>query len=102
MHYQLVFQLPFSSIDDYDAMIQLEEQLAQALGHLGDVDGHDAGSGETNIFVLTDRPELAFDRVRRGVWGDDLPAGLKVAFRRVDGEAYTVLHSHGASTFKVV
>ena len=101
MSYQLVFQLPFSSMDDYDAMVQLENQIAEALGEHGEVDGHDCGSGETNIFVLTERPELAFDWVRRALWGNDLPSELRVAFRRLDGEAYTVLYPFGASSFDI-
>ena len=101
MSYQLVFQLPFSSIDDYDATIQLESQIANALGELGQVDGHDSGSGEMNIFVLTDRPALAFDWIREALWPNGLPSDLKVAFRRLDGEAYTILYPLGASRFDV-
>ncbi len=101
MSYQLVFQLPFSSIGDYDAMVRLEERIAEALGQLGEVDGHDAGPGETNIFVLTERPELALEWVRNALWGNGPPAGLKVAFRRVEGEAYTILHPPGESNFDI-
>ena len=101
MAYQLVFQLPLSSIADYDDMVRLEERIAGALGQLGEVDGHDAGSGEANIFVRTDRPEFAFDWIRRALWGNELPAGLKVAYRRLDGEAYTILHPPGESRFDI-
>ena len=53
MKYQLVLQLPASSIKDYDEMIELEETIIKGIGSLGKVDGHDAGSGEMNIFILT-------------------------------------------------
>ena len=101
MSYQLVFQLPFSSTGDYDATVRLEEQIAEALGQLGEVDGHDAGSGETNIFVLTERPELAFEWVRNALGGNAPPAGLKVAFRRLGGEAYAILPPPGESHFDI-
>ncbi len=65
MKYQLVLQLPASSIKDYDAMIELEETIMRSLGNLGKVDGHDAGSGEMNIFILTDHPKLAFQAIKQ-------------------------------------
>ena len=40
-------------------MIELEEGIMTSLGNLGQVDGHDAGSGEMNIFILTDQPKVA-------------------------------------------
>ena len=41
------------SLDDFDAMVALEEELTEELGDSADVDGHDVGSGETNIFIYT-------------------------------------------------
>ena len=99
--YQLVFQLPFSSTGDYDAMVSLEGRIARELGALGDVDGHDAGTGQMNVFVHTGRPEAAFERVARALWPGGLPPGLKVAFRPLDGDAYTVLHPPGEVDFVV-
>ena len=101
MTYQLVFQLPFSSTGDYDAMVSLEERITRNLGDLGEVDGHDAGAGQMNVFVHTGRPEAAFERVARALWPGGPPPGLKVAFRRLDGDAYTVLHPLGGADFVV-
>lgn len=50
MKYQLVLQWPASSIKDYDAMIEAENALIENLSAANDVDGHDVGSGEVNIF----------------------------------------------------
>jgi len=36
---ELVLQLPGSSLDDYDAMIELENMITVAIGNCGDVDG---------------------------------------------------------------
>ena len=46
-------------------MIELEDMLTEELGDdLGNVDGHDWGSGTTNIFIHTDDPESAFVSLR--------------------------------------
>jgi hypothetical protein len=62
---ELVLQLPGSSIKDYDAMIELEDQISAGLDNLGEVDGHDMGLGKMNIFIRTDHPKLAFERVKQ-------------------------------------
>ena len=81
MKYQLVLQLPAGSIQDYNNMVGLEEDIIEAIGKLGDVDGHDFGSGETNIFILTDYPQRIFDQITSQDIMDDFaiiyPTGLK-------------------------
>lgn len=64
MKYQLVLQLGDSSKAAYDKMIELEDLLIEQLGDLGYVDGHDWGSGTTNIFIHTDDPKSAFNRIQ--------------------------------------
>ena len=64
MKYQLALQWPAASLGDYDRMIAIETLIEDSLAGDGEVDGHDAGSGEVNIFVRTDAPERAFDRIR--------------------------------------
>jgi len=66
VNYQLVIQL---SGDDLDALVRLEEAVVERLGDLGDVDGHDIGRGEMNIFIFTDDPRRAFDRIRPTLTG---------------------------------
>ena len=57
MKYQLVLQFYASSIEDFDQLIEIEEMLESTLGNLHEVDGHDFGSGEMNIFIHTNDPE---------------------------------------------
>jgi hypothetical protein len=64
MKYQLILQLPASSAEDYDEMIELEEIVIGNLANLGCLDDHDAGSGEMNIFILADFSKAAFDRIK--------------------------------------
>lgn len=60
MKYQLVLQFQGDSLCDYDAMVALEDGLIAALDDSANVDGHDVGSGEVNIFIFTDEPKKAF------------------------------------------
>ena len=99
--YQIVLQLPASSIRDYDAMIELEETIMRSLGNLGSVDGHDAGSGEMNIFILTDEPELSFKRVKQVLGTKDFMPDLKVAFREVGKDEFTILHPKDLTHFAI-
>jgi hypothetical protein len=99
--YQLVFQLRGSSQLDFEEMLGLEQELRSEIGDLGEVDGHDVGQGEMNIFVLTTSPIHCFEHVRsvRGV-ARAMPR-LKVAYRRLDSDDYEVLHPPGLHTFTV-
>jgi hypothetical protein len=90
--YQLVLQLPASSIRDYDALIELEDAIIKGLGHLGKVDGHDVGSGEMNIFILTDEPSFAFEHIKKILGTKDFMIDLKVAFRIIGKDDFTILH----------
>ncbi len=101
MKYQLVLQLPASSIKNYDEMVELEETIMRSLGNLGNVDGHDAGSGEMNIFILTDNPKSVFDRIRELLGTRDFMPDLKVAFRVIGKDEFTVLYPAGLTHFTI-
>jgi hypothetical protein len=101
MTYQLVLQWPASSITDYDAMIEIENALVKNLSDADDVDGHDAGSGEVNIFIGTDDPKRAFNEVKAILGTRDLWADARVAYREVAGSEYTILWPKDLTEFKV-
>lgn len=101
MKYQLILQLPVSSIEDYDKMIELEEKIIERLGELGDVDGHDAGSGEMNIFIFTDEPQLTFDRIRVLFEREHLMSKLKVAYREFGKEDFTIIYPSDMTYFTI-
>jgi hypothetical protein len=100
--YQLVLQWPASSIKDYDAMIEVENVLIEKLTQHHEVDGHDAGSGEVNIFVHTDDPQKVFDEIRTILGTRDYWVDARVAYREVARNEYTVLWPKGLVEFKVV
>jgi hypothetical protein len=79
----------------------LENRIIAGLGNLGEVDGHDAGSGEMNIFIHTNHPALAFERIKNLLGTQDFMVELKVAFRDVGKDAYTVLHPPNLDRFSL-
>jgi hypothetical protein len=99
--FQLVFQFPCHSIQDYSRMIQLEDKMEQLSeeGSWGIVDGHDAGPNEMNIFILTNHPQEAF-KALLPVTKQSFVA-FQSAFRSLDGDEYTVLYPEGQSVFKL-
>ena len=101
MQYQLVLQLPASTIQDYDDMVELEAVITEGIEGLGDVDGHDAGSGEMNIFILTDRPRLAFEQITRILGTRDFMPDLKVAYREIGADEFVIIHPPGLTKFVI-
>jgi len=101
MSYQLVLQWPAASIKDYDAMIEVEEVLIERLSNAHDVDGHDAGSGEVNIFIRTEDPNRAFNEVKAILGGRDTWSDARVAYREVGGSEYTILWPTSLKEFQV-
>jgi hypothetical protein len=102
MKFQLVFQLPASSIQDYDEMIGLEEQIESSLGDLGYVDGHDMGSGEVNIFIVTDKPDEIFQHIKPILLAKDLMPKLKVAYREIGKSKFTIIYPLQLVDFKIM
>jgi len=102
MKYQLVLQLPGTSIKDYDAMIELEEAIIDNLGEIGVVDGHDAGSGEMNIFIHTNQPQRAFDDLRELLTARNFMSSVRAAFREIGSDSFTILHPPRATSFSIV
>jgi hypothetical protein len=99
--YQLVLQWPAASIHDYDAMIDIENALIDVLPDGSEVDGHDAGSGEVNIFITTNGPVRVFEAVKSILATSGVLESARIAFREQSKSEYTVLWPEGLETFKV-
>jgi len=97
MRYQLVLQFRGDSLADYDQMIAVEDRLIEALGDSADVDGHDAGSGETNIFIFTSDPVATFRQAQPVLQSMDQLEQVTAAFRDVEGEQFTVIWPEGST-----
>ncbi|MEO6532156.1 MAG: hypothetical protein ABIO06_01130 [Pseudolysinimonas sp.] len=101
MRYILVLQWPGSSESDYEALIEMEDQLERRLAAHSRVDGHDFGSGEMNIFVETDDPAGAFADVVAALGRDPRWADLRAAYREATGEDYEILWPQTLREFSV-
>ena len=103
MDYQLVLQFRGDSLHDFDAMVALEEELREQFGDSADVDGHDVGSGETNIFIFTSDPAATFHRARPVLEHRQQLQSVPVAYRNVEGEPFTVIWPEGSQReFRVI
>lgn len=102
MKFQFVLQFPASGADDFDRMVELEEKLSAALGGEHDVDGHDFGSGEFNLFVHTNDPYEAYEKAKKILHAKTTPE-FRAAFRELKGNHYTVIWPEGYDReFKVI
>ena len=100
--YQLVLQFREDSLQDLDALVALENELIAKLGGSADVDGHDYGAGEMNIFILTSDPSSTFITVKPVLKTAKLINKMTAAYRDINGEDFTVIWPNGfAGTFEV-
>ena len=90
MKYQLVIQFEASSEEDFENLIEIEEQIENLVGSSHEVDGHDFGSGEMNIFIYTNNPNEAFELIKSTLI-ENAENTMKAAYREVEGEKYNVI-----------
>lgn len=101
MNYQLVIQFPGVTEEDFDLLIEMEDKLEGGLDSTAEVDGHDFGSEEMNIFVYSSKPEECFEQAK-GLLTDMTDIGtMKAAFRHVDSENFSILWPKGLEQFDV-
>ena len=98
MKFKLVLQFRGDTLDDYDQLIALEDDLVEQLGDSADVDGHDMGCGELNIFILTRDPVRTFSRVRPVLERSKIMQTVTAAYRRIEGEHYTIIWPKDSTT----
>ena len=89
--FQLVLQFSPWDSSQLDALVALEDRLIDAIGEAGDVDGHDGGSGEANIFIHTDQPAEVLALCLPLIRATALPQLLGAASRPLSGSEYTRL-----------
>src|SRR5215467_585810 len=102
MKYQLVLQWPTSFFRGLGFLIALEDAVTAGIGDLGTVDGHDMGSGEMNIFVFSDEPDRAFERIKAIPKVARNRRKLKAGYRNIDGDEYTPIYPEGLKQFSVI
>ena len=103
LNYQLVLQFQGDSMSDFDSMVELEDELSEKLGDSAAVDGHDIGSGETNIFIYTSDPVATFQRTKSVLECKQKLKSVTVAYRVANSERYTVIWPEDAGVeFRVL
>jgi hypothetical protein len=85
----------------FDRLLQVEEKLLILLDGLADVDGHDYGSNELNIFILTEKPEEIFKLIEPSIASMGAAPGMRAAYCNVCGEHYTILQPSDLIEFAV-
>ena len=50
-----------------------------------------------NIFILTDHPKLAFERIKQVLGTEDFMPDLKAAYREIGTDEFTIIHPEGLS-----
>lgn len=99
---QLVLQFEADrGLDSFNKLVSFEEVLSSLLGGMAEVDGHDFGAGEMNIFILTDQPIASFNLVQQTDRSLRPDGEMKAAYRQLDKEDYICLWPPGLSNFQI-
>lgn len=101
MQYQLSVQIKGVNSEDFNRLVRWENDLATPLAPFADVDGHDFGSGEFNIFIFTNDPIVTFRKVQEFTEVRPLPQAMAAAYRQIDGDEYVVLWPPDPAEFSI-
>jgi hypothetical protein len=102
MEYQLVIQISANSIDDFDDTVSFEDDLIELLEGEADVDGHDFGSGQANIFIITEQPEANFQKIINKYGEKIEKEKMKIAYREMGEDHFGVLYPNSTSDFSIM
>lgn len=80
-----------SSSLNYDKLLEIEELLEEKLSDESEVDGHDIGSEQMNIFIFTDNPLRSVEHVKAILGKHKSWEAIRVAYRETNGNKYTIL-----------
>ena len=101
MKYQLVIQFPEAMFGYLDWIIEMEDRLEDNLLN-AELDGHDIGSGEVNIFIHTNHPQQTFELVKNILQREeDVLENAKIAYRELCSEEYNCLWPEDLKAFEV-
>jgi hypothetical protein len=67
MKYQHVLQFQAESVREFDELVVPGALLVENLPSHSEVDGHDFGRGEFNIFILNDQPKESFHAAEKTI-----------------------------------
>jgi hypothetical protein len=102
MEYQLVIQKSANSIDDFDDIVKFEDELIELLEGEADVDGHDFGSGQANIFIITTQPEANYKKIQNKYGEKIEKEKMKIAYRELGEDHFYVFYPSSADDFTII
>jgi hypothetical protein len=82
-------------------MIEIESMLIDSISESSEVDGHDAGSGEMNIFVHTDDVHRAFAEIKGLLAAHSALKDARIAYREIGKDKYSALWPDDLEAFSV-
>lgn len=101
MEYQLVIQFEASSTEDFGFFLKFENRLIEKLKDDSEVDGHDFGTAEMNVFVFTNHPDHTVVAVK-ALASEMYPnRPMKIGYRKLSEDYYAVLWPPGLTEFKI-
>ena len=101
MKYQLILQFNGKTENDFDKLVEIEEKLEDGLHGIAEVDGHDFGSEEMNIFILTNEPKKIFASTQEILKNSNLFSNVRAAYRENTGSEYKILWPEDLDEFLV-
>jgi hypothetical protein len=101
MKYQLVVQLNEFFFDEKNFVENLENLLEVSLTD-AEIDGHDVGNGELNIFIHTNDPTNTLEETKVVLENQDIDLeAVKVGYRDFSSNIYVPIWPKDLEEFKV-
>jgi hypothetical protein len=94
--------LQFKEELGFDKLIEMEDLIRKHFDQEADIDGHDIGSGEMNIFIYTNFPE---DLLKKILVLPELQteiSEMKAAYRKIHGNIYTCMWPTTLKSFNIL
>ena len=85
------------SARDFDDLVRIENELRSLLDS-DEIDGHDLGSNEANIFVLTEDPLSVFNAYLPAITAAALLPVLSAGYRALDQDEFVRMWPVGDSS----
>jgi hypothetical protein len=101
MRYQLVLQFQAETVEEFDELVVLEDLLVENLPSPSEVNGHDFGSGEFNIFILTDQPRESLRAAEKTIQHYRAAYQLKAAYREIGQDKFVILWPPNLQRFDI-
>ena len=101
MKFQVVLQWSGASESDYLSMVNLEQKLVDMESPQYEVDGHDCGSNERNIFILSNDPIAVFEIIKPILEKENELDKIRVAYREIKKSNFNIIWPKSLKSFEI-